>query len=486
MRRRHLLVGAAAAAFSACVTPPAKGPRPSRIVVVGAGLSGLYVANELSRRGVDVMVLEASSIPGGRIRTIRTFSNGMFVEAGATHVMGDPDLQALIAEMNVEQTAPPPRSKLTRVRYLGGRRETFAPGTPIPDVTRLSPEDEALGEKGRAEKYFAAVDRLDPLSFQWTEEARALDRMTGGEYLRSLGASPGVVTNAGAMGAVGDGVEHVSALCLFREIANIRREIKAASTGKPSGRIAGGTDGLPRAMAAKLGDRIRYDHEVLAIEREADRATLLVRAPDGEHHVEAARVVFTMPPTVLRRIQASPRWSPTKQRALVGLGMTSVTRIWLESDARFWSDRGESGTAESDLLFGRAKDEAEGQPGKGGILSAYVQGRDARVWGAMDRPAMMARAVDDVERIHPGLRSHFVGGDAISWDDEPFLRGAYACFTPGQLTELVVPGREPEGVAHFAGDGTSYRPGFMQGAIVSAKRVLREIDEADPELARKL
>lgn len=51
--------------------------------------------------------------------------------------------------------------------------------------------------------------------------------------------------------------------------------------------------------------------------------------------------------------------------------------------------------------------------------------------------------------------------------------------------ELVVPGREPEGVAHFAGDGTSYRPGFMQGAITSAKRVLREIDEADPALAQK-
>jgi monoamine oxidase len=84
--------------------------------------------------------------------------------------------------------------------------------------------------------------------------------------------------------------------------------------------------------------------------------------------------------------------------------------------------------------------------------------------------------------VHPGLRAHHVGGDAISWDNEPFIRGAYACFTPGQMTELILPGRAPEGVVHFAGDSTSYRPGFMQGAIVSAKRVLAEIEEAEPSL----
>ncbi len=481
MNRRRFLIGAGALAISGCVPHPAPEPRPSRIVVVGAGLSGLVVANELSRRGTDVMVLEASSIPGGRIRTIRSFTNGMYVEAGATHVMGDPDLVALIEEMKVEQAAPPPRSKLTKVRYTNGVRQTFRPGEPIPDTVVLSKEDDALGEEGRSKKYFAAVDRLDPLSFEWTDEARALDRVSGADYLRGLGASAGVITNAGAMAAVGDGVEHVSALCLFREIANIRREIKGLA-GKAAGRIAGGTDRLPRAVADKLGDRVRYDSEVIAIEREADRATLVVRDLTGVHRVAARRVVFTMPFTALRRIEALPRWSADKRRAIDGLGMTSVTRIWLESNVRFWTERGENGTAESDLLFGRVKDEADGQPGKGGILSAYVQGRDARIWGAMERGAMLSRAVDEVERVHPGLRAHHVGGDAISWDNEPFIRGAYACFTPGQMTELILPGRAPEGVVHFAGDSTSYRPGFMQGAIVSAKRVLAEIEEAEPSL----
>ncbi|HEY0639421.1 MAG TPA: FAD-dependent oxidoreductase [Pseudonocardiaceae bacterium] len=39
------------------------------VVVVGAGLAGLAAAGELVRRGHEVLVLEASDVPGGRVRT---------------------------------------------------------------------------------------------------------------------------------------------------------------------------------------------------------------------------------------------------------------------------------------------------------------------------------------------------------------------------------------------------------------------------------
>lgn len=50
------------------------------VVVAGAGITGLTVAYELTRRGKSVVVLEASSRAGGLIQTERT--NGFTIEAG--------------------------------------------------------------------------------------------------------------------------------------------------------------------------------------------------------------------------------------------------------------------------------------------------------------------------------------------------------------------------------------------------------------------
>lgn len=56
-------------------------------IVVGAGLTGLAAANVIHRAGRDVMVLEASDRPGGRIMTMSR--NGDFIEAGGQAVFSN-------------------------------------------------------------------------------------------------------------------------------------------------------------------------------------------------------------------------------------------------------------------------------------------------------------------------------------------------------------------------------------------------------------
>jgi len=111
------------------------------------------------------------------------------------------------------------------------------------------------------------------------------------------------------------------------------------------------------------------------------------------------------------------------------------------------------------------------------VLGVYRAGTDARRIGAMDPKARIAALADDIARVHPGTAGHLGRGESIAWDAEPFARGAYAAFKPGQLTELLPAAMAPEGAIHFAGCGTSYRPGFMHGAVASALRVLAEIGD---------
>src|SRR6476469_14161 len=63
-----------------------------KVVVIGGGLSGLVAAYELSKLNFDVTVLEAQERPGGRVFTLRSFSEGLWADAGASRIPDDHNL----------------------------------------------------------------------------------------------------------------------------------------------------------------------------------------------------------------------------------------------------------------------------------------------------------------------------------------------------------------------------------------------------------
>ena len=62
----------------------------SDVLILGAGISGLCVASDLSARGMSVTILEARDRIGGRIHTLHDPAWPMPIEAGAEFVHGRP------------------------------------------------------------------------------------------------------------------------------------------------------------------------------------------------------------------------------------------------------------------------------------------------------------------------------------------------------------------------------------------------------------
>lgn len=440
----------------------AGGTRRKSVIVVGAGLAGLAAADALARAGHQVVVCEARERPGGRIETLRTpFADGQYAEAGAQFVPGDHELTLGYVKrfgLALRPAMPPFEAGLA---YVRGRRIASNWGGKHEWPYQLTHEERKLGLAGMWQKYVVDTTR-DP-------GPEALDRMSAAELLRRRGASAEAIEllRIGFLDMFGDGIESYAALQLRERVARLP---------PPAARftIAGGAELLTNALAIELRDKIRYGSPVAGIEQNGQ--SVAVRTP-GDRLI-ADYVICTAPFSVLRRLAVSPAFTAGKRQAIEELAYTSVMRVFLQFQRRIWTAENLYLLTTTDLPVRWILDHTVNQPGSRGILEAQITGPAARRLAEMAEAERIEFALKYLEEVFPGIRYHYQRGVTKSWDEDPWARGAFAYFRPGQMLALRPRLAPAEGRIHFAGDHTSTWSGWMQGALESGLRAAHEVLES--------
>ncbi len=427
-----------------------------RVVVVGAGIAGLTVANALTHAGIDCVVLEARDRTGGRLHTIDLA--GAPVDMGGSwihHPDGNP-LRTFAEQVGVACQPGNPLAGLA--------------GYDCGESRRLSRSEV---EESLALQFDGFPDAVGRLAADLGPHASAADAIDA--YVAGAALGPGPARRARqALRAVveadaADRPENQSLRWLWNEIDY---------GGDYFGDLPdAGYRSLVDAMAGGLDLRLGAEVDEIA----TDATGVRVRSADGMAE-DASHVVVTVPLGVLKR--GAPRFVPElpadRRTAVERLGFGRYEKVVLRFDRPFWRAAGPSHL----MLFPRNPDEStiwvidQNAFGAGATLVFHVfHGAAGHLLTATD---------DATARWALAMLAEAVGGScptpaaiAVSrWADDPYAGGAYTHIPPGaDPAQVDLLGEPIGGRLLFAGEHTqSTRTGFADGALSSgireAKRLL--------------
>ncbi|MBJ7458664.1 MAG: FAD-dependent oxidoreductase [Thermoleophilaceae bacterium] len=356
--------GAVASGRRAADQVRAEAAAGERIVVIGAGMSGLTAASILRSSGFEVTVLEARNRVGGRVDTVQPAGWSFPVERGANWVQG------------------------TAASDLDERLARFGVKTAPFDYTRavLGADDRRVKNP---ERLFSPAEDAVEYAIDWADGrdrdrslARALSRSGAGEKVdpRVLAAYTysEVATEYGASNS------EISAWWGFSE-----------GTEGDDLIVLGGYGTLATELAKGLD--VQTGRVVRSVHRSARSIRLDIEDFDS---LTADRVVVTVPLGVLRagRIAFDPALPIGHRRAVSRLRMGLLDKLWLRFDEPFWREEAEVWSTLSSAGGIRFEwynmQPLTGEP----VLMALYGGSDARAWTDRSDAAIKRAGLASLQR----------------------------------------------------------------------------------------
>jgi monoamine oxidase len=396
------------------------------VIVVGAGAAGLAAADELSRAGRSVVVLEARGRIGGRCWTRRMPGLPVPVELGAEFVHGRPEVTLALLE---RAGVPGVDSTRTQRFVLHGRlREANA----FAEAHKAVQHGGVLKKRDLSFAAFLSTKRVSPLTrmlatmmvqgFDAADPARVSARDIVDEWSTALGSSQ------------------------MRPLGGYGFLLQTLLTGK---------------FKIKLKNPIRE-----------------IRWRRGEveiNGVKARRAIVTLPLGVLQSgaVGFFPQLD-SKEKALEQLVSGPVIRVAMRFARPFWEERC------PEVAFFHSPQAPfptfwTPLPMHARLLTAWAGGPKAARLTGLPQAELLRHALASVRTVFdrvPRPEAVYVQ----DWQADPYSRGGYSYVTVGGQGARKLLARPVEGTLYFAGEATdSDEAGTVAGALRSGMRAAREV-----------
>ena len=460
------------------------------VVILGAGIAGMTTALEMRRLGYDCTLLEARSVAGGRVMTLR--AGDVVNEVDSTQTCQFDFDDDLYFNAGPSRIAQHHEFLLGYCREFGVSLETFtntnagawlhAPSAfgGQPQVARRLRADT---RGGIAELLATALDQdaLDQVLTE-TDKANLLamlrqygDLDIDNRYRGTARAGFPGQENAGSRRRG----ELLSARRLQELVAEFFWELRLSFSEGFDQQPAmlqpvGGMDSIARAFESRVASDIVFDAVVTEIRKTASGVRVVYNDRSASAvAIDADYCVVTIPAPVLAGIAND--FSVAHQGEIAGFQYSSAVRVAFQSP-RFWEREHNiyGGISWSDQDITQIWYPSHGyQQPNGIIVGAYIFDGEAG-----DRFTDMAPAVridtaqTQASGVHPQMSAQAGQGISVAWRKMPFQRGGWGTSTPSVLLN-------PDDNIFFAGEHLSILQGWQEGAIRSAYSAIDGIVSRD-------
>jgi monoamine oxidase len=409
------------------------------VIIIGAGVAGLVVLNELSRAGLKCTVLEAAPVAGGRIATLYDGGFPGPVETGAEFLHGDdvPFTNKLLKDAGLEVVQ--------------------AAGAMIPVRKGIW-----FDENERDEQFGVFMQQLNELETDKPMQAFLDENFPAGEYdsLRAM-------VRRFAEGFDLADLNNASAFAL-------REEWQHDTTQQY--RVKEGYTGMIHHLLNsydKSTSSVHYSSNVYKVEYANGNAHVYTR-DNNEYH--ARKVVIAAPAAVLQsgNIELSPL-PPEYQNAIRQLAVGSVIKILFLFKTPFWEEKG------NDIGFILSDEPIPTWwtqlPDKTPLLTGWLGGPDATTKSNLPGDELYELALKSVANIFGKdvsyVRTQLVHHKIVCWNTQPFALGGYSYNTVESKAAKEILSNAIEGSIYFTGEAisTGGSQGTVEAAIESAMRV---------------